>query len=197
MPLTAWTMFIGVLAISGAPLLSGWYSKDMIVSTALGYAAVHRTHAVLLILPVVTAGMTSYYMFRLWFFAFTGAPRDQHLHDHAHESPPVMTLPLAVLAVFSIGVAWGWPIWDAHASQLGHVLHHAEPASVSITFSAERGEEHELSGYAGAVALAAALTGACIAIVVFYWKHPSTSAVRPRPRVVHVPPAKVVLRRSL
>jgi NADH-quinone oxidoreductase subunit L len=177
MPLTAWTMFIGVLAISGAPLLSGWYSKDMIVATAFGYVGVHPVHALLLILPVVTAAMTSYYMFRLWFLAFTGPPRDQHIHDHAHESPPVMTLPLVALALFSIGVAWGWPLWDAHASELGHVLHRAEPASVGVTFVAQRAKEHDLSAYAGAAALLAALAGACIAFAVFYRKHPSTEAL--------------------
>jgi NADH-quinone oxidoreductase subunit L len=175
MPITAWTMFIGVLAISGAPLLSGWYSKDMIVSTAFGYVAAHPIHAVLLIFPVVTAAMTAYYMFRLWFLAFTGPARDQHVHDHAHESPLVMTLPLCVLALFSIGVAWGWPLWDAHASQLGHVLHHAEPVSAGITFSAEREKEHELGTIAGASALVAALLGAGIAFWVFYRKQPATA----------------------
>jgi NADH-quinone oxidoreductase subunit L len=166
-----------VLAISGAPFLSGWYSKDMILSTALGYVAVHPAHSLLLILPVVTAGLTAYYMFRLWFLTFTGPPRDPHVHDHAHESPPVMTLPLVVLTLFSVGVAWGWPIWDAHASYLGHVLHSAEPASVGVTFIAERLNEHELGAYAGALALAAAVAGAGVAVVAFYRRHPSSAAL--------------------
>ena len=175
MPVTALTMLVGVLAISGAPLLSGWYSKDMILSTAFAYAAVHPAHALLLILPVVTAAMTAYYMFRLWFLAFTGPPRDQHIHDHAHESPATMTVPLIVLAVFSVCVAWGWPLWDAHASQLGHVLHHAEPASVAVTFPAERHKEHEVGLIAGVTALVAALAGAGLAFAVFYRKHPSAA----------------------
>ena len=70
----------------------------------------------------VTAGMTAFYMFRMWFLTFTGKPRDHHVHEHAHESPWVMTVPLIILAVFSVGVAWGWPLWDADASYLGHVL---------------------------------------------------------------------------
>jgi NADH-quinone oxidoreductase subunit L len=177
MPLTAWTMFIGVLAISGAPLLSGWYSKDMILSTALGYVAVHPTHALLLALPVLTAGFTAYYMFRLWFLAFTGPARDPHVQNHAHEAPAVMTLPLAVLALFSIGVAWGCPLWDAHASQLGRLLHHAEPASVGVTFPAERHQEHELGVYAGVAALAAAVAGAGVAFAIFYRRHPSTESL--------------------
>ncbi|HUR55462.1 MAG TPA: proton-conducting transporter membrane subunit, partial [Gemmataceae bacterium] len=107
MPVTAATMLIGVLAISGMPLLSGWYSKDMILSASLGYVEVHREHALLFVLPAVTAGLTAFYMFRLWFLAFTGKPRDEKLHEHAHESPRVMTLPLIFLAACSIGVAWG------------------------------------------------------------------------------------------
>ena len=98
MPVTAFTMLVGVLAISGAPLFSGWYSKDMILAAALGFGLDHQQHILLFVLPLVTAGMTAFYMFRLWFLAFTGKPRDQHVYDHAHESPWVMTLPLVVLA---------------------------------------------------------------------------------------------------
>ena len=60
-------------------------------------------------LPLVTAGITTFYMFRMWFLTFTGKPRDQHVYEHAHESPWMMTMPLIVLAVFSVCVAWGWP----------------------------------------------------------------------------------------
>ena len=47
-------------------------------------------------------------MFRMWFMTFAGQPRDQHAYDHAHESPPVMYLPLVVLAVLAISVAWNY-----------------------------------------------------------------------------------------
>src|SRR5882724_8700557 len=50
MPVTAFTMLVGVLAISGMPLLSGWYSKDMILSSALGYVSKHPEHALLFVL---------------------------------------------------------------------------------------------------------------------------------------------------
>jgi NADH-quinone oxidoreductase subunit L len=173
MPVTAFTMLVGVLAISGAPLLSGWYSKDMILSASLGFVAGHPEHFLLFLLPIVAAAMTAYYMFRLWFLAFTGTPRDAHVHEHAHESPAVMTVPLVILAVFSIGVAWGWPIWDAHASALGHVLHHAEPPSVNATFLAEKVKEDEYHMYAGIGALLAAIAGAAAAFAYFYRKQPS------------------------
>ncbi|MBN9119449.1 MAG: NADH-quinone oxidoreductase subunit L [Planctomycetes bacterium] len=178
MPLTALTMLVGVLAISGAPLLSGWYSKDMILSAALAYASVHPAHALLFVLPVVTAGLTAYYMFRLWFLAFTGPARDPHVHARAHESPAVMTLPLVVLAAFSVCVAWGWPLWSADASALGHVLEKARPASVGADFIAEHAKEHDVHLVAGLGALAVSLVGAGVAFAVFYRKRPAPAPTK-------------------
>jgi NADH-quinone oxidoreductase subunit L len=173
MPITAFTMLVGVLAISGAPLLSGWYSKDQILSGSLAFASVHPQHSLLFVLPLVTAGMTAYYMFRLWFLAFTGTPRDANVYEHAHESPAVMTLPLVLLAVFSVCVAWGWPLWNAEASALGHVLEHAQPASVGVDFKAVKEKEHDVHLVAGGAALAVALFGAAVAFALFYQRQPS------------------------
>ncbi len=177
MPVTAFTMLIGVLAISGAPLFSGWYSKDLILSSSLAFVSVHPEHILLFALPAITAGMTAYYMFRLWFLAFTGAPRDRQVHDHAHESPATMTVPLVVLAAFSIGVAWGWPVWEPEASALAHVLHEAEPASVHITFFAERVKEHDVHHFAGIGALLLAVAGAAGAFGAFYRRTPTRDAL--------------------
>jgi NADH-quinone oxidoreductase subunit L len=177
MPITAFTMLIGVLAIAGTPLFSGWYSKDMILSASLAYVSVHPEHFLLFALPAVTAGMTAYYMFRLWFLAFTGTPRDQHVFDHARESPSVMTVPLIILAVFSVGVAWGWPLWEAESSALGHVLKEAEPRSVGVTFLAERVKEHDVHHIAGLIALAVAIAGAALAYFVFYRKQPDRATL--------------------
>ncbi|HEV3119032.1 MAG TPA: NADH-quinone oxidoreductase subunit L, partial [Gemmataceae bacterium] len=112
MKTTALTMLVGVLTIMGFPLFSGWYSKDMILAQALGYVQVHSGHFLLLILPLATAGLTAFYMFRMWFMTFTGPPRDEHVHEHAHESPRWMTVPLIVLAVCSVAIAWGVPVWS-------------------------------------------------------------------------------------
>jgi NADH-quinone oxidoreductase subunit L len=109
MKVTALTMLVGVLTIAGTPLFSGWYSKDMIIAQALGFALRHREHSLLFLLPLVTAGITTFYMFRMWFMTFTGPPRDPHVHIHAHESPALMIVPLIILAFFSIVVAWGSP----------------------------------------------------------------------------------------
>jgi NADH-quinone oxidoreductase subunit L len=136
MKVTALTMLVGVLTICGIPLFSGWYSKDAIIAQALGFMLVHPEHVLLLILPLVTAGLTAFYMFRMWFLTFTGEPRDAHVYEHAHESPRTMTGPLVVLAVFSVAVAWGWPLYDAEASYLGQRLHHAQPHHVLADFGA-------------------------------------------------------------
>jgi NADH-quinone oxidoreductase subunit L len=174
MKITAITMLIGVLAICGAPLFSGWYSKDAIIGQALGFGLFqkdfgHPEHVILFLLPLITAGMTGFYMFRLWFLAFAGKPRDEHVNEHAHESPWLMTLPLIVLAVFSIGVAWGSPIWDAEKSYLGDALFMAEPHSVEVEFHGETHEAHEHHQEAGLFALGAAALGVGLACIM-YWK---------------------------
>jgi NADH-quinone oxidoreductase subunit L len=65
---------------------------------------------------------------------FTGDPRDHHVHDHAHESPWLMTVPLILLAACSIGIAWGWPVWEAEKSALEAHLHHAQHPAVQADF---------------------------------------------------------------
>jgi NADH-quinone oxidoreductase subunit L len=134
MKITGFTMLTGVLAIAGIPFFSGWYSKDAILAQAFGFAAVHKQHFLLLVLPVLTAGITTFYMARMWFMTFTGKPRDEHVYQHAHEAPWLMTIPLVVLAVFSVIVAWGWPVWDAEKSALEHHVHHAQHVSVIADF---------------------------------------------------------------
>ncbi len=143
MKITALTMLMGVLAISGTPIFSGWYSKDAVLASSLGYVWVHKEHVLLFVLPLVTAGITTFYMFRMWFWTFTGAPRDSHVHEHAHESPALMTGPLVVLAFFSVTAGWGWPFFSTHfpfinaeASWLERQIHHAQPASVRTDFGA-------------------------------------------------------------
>ncbi len=113
------------------PLFSGWYSKDAIIVAALAFGSFYKQHMLLFILPLITAGITTFYMFRMWFMTFTGEPRDAHVHEHAHESPWLMTVPLIVLACFSIFVAWGMPPWEAAESQLAKQLEHSRPAAVT------------------------------------------------------------------
>jgi NADH-quinone oxidoreductase subunit L len=171
MPVTALTMLVGVLAIAGTPFFSGWYSKDLILSNAMGFGLHHREHVALFILPLVTAGMTAFYMFRLWFLAFAGAARGDAAW-HAHESPWVMTLPLIVLAVLSVCVAWGWPPWDPHASYLGHLLEKARP---------EMARDLALDDHlAGWLALLAAAAGVGLAVLMYAVRKIDPAVVRAR-----------------
>ena len=112
MPATHWTMFIATLAISGIPGLAGFFSKDEILAQAYGSA--HGSKA-LWAVGLITALMTSFYMWRLMYMTFYGTARS---HVHAHESPKVMTVPLMILAVGSalggwLGVPKSWPLPDS------------------------------------------------------------------------------------
>jgi NADH-quinone oxidoreductase subunit L len=106
-PFTYAMMVIGTLALTGFPLTAGYYSKDAIIEAAYaGHSAIAHYGFWLL---VIAAGMTSFYSWRLIFLTFHGAPRaDQHTMKHVHESPPSMTVPLALLAIGAIvlGIAF-------------------------------------------------------------------------------------------
>ncbi len=106
MPITSITFLVGTLAIAGFPFLSGFYSKDAILASVLGFAWSHRLHALLFILPAVAAGLTAFYMLRLYLLTFHTTARDEHVHEHAHESPRVMWVPLVVLAALSVSIGW-------------------------------------------------------------------------------------------
>ncbi len=196
MPITALTMLAGVLAIAGTPLFTGWYSKDAILASAAGFVTYYNQHLLLFILPLLTAGITTFYMFRMWFMTFTGEPRDAHVYEHAHETPLWMTVPLCILAVCAIGVAWGWPVWDAEESAMEHHLSHVigQPNSPYQSVLADYGrggagdelwygrelsrEEHEgiraathhSHSHAGLLALAAAGLGFAFAYIVYLSK---------------------------
>jgi NADH-quinone oxidoreductase subunit L len=145
MKITALAMLTGVLAISGVPGFSGWYSKDAILAQAFGFVWVHPGHVLLFLLPLVTAGITTFYMFRMWFLTFAGKPRDAHVYEHAHEAPWIMTVPLIVLAVFSVCVAWGRQPWDPEESFLAESISESQPASVIADFG-RVGDEHWQGG---------------------------------------------------
>ena len=97
MPVTYWTMTAAVLAISGFPFFSAFFSKDAILYAAFMSGGLGK---ILWFVGWVTAALTAFYMFRLWYMTFWGELRS---HDvHPHESPRVMTWPLAILAVLSV-----------------------------------------------------------------------------------------------
>lgn len=121
MPVTFWTFLLATLAIAGVPGFSGFFSKDEILWSAFSSP---RGHFLLWLIGFITAGMTAFYMFRLCFTAFCGDYRgDRELWHHAHESPPVMTIPMVVLAVLSvIGGYVGVPAVLGGANHFHHFL---------------------------------------------------------------------------
>ena len=196
MPITAFTMLVGVIAISGLAIplagtsytlaFSGYHSKDAIVATALTHTKMNPAHLLLFVVPLVTAGITSFYMFRLWFYTFAGTPRDQHVYDHAHESPRVMYVPLLILSVFAAFCAVG-----GEGGPLFQMLLGSEPAGVAAGAGADAAP---LSGIAlpGHAAIAAnhataglyALVAALLGLLTAYFFYAAPAGQRLNPAEV-------------
>jgi NADH-quinone oxidoreductase subunit L len=102
-PITYWTMLIATLAIAGIPGFAGYFSKDAILDAAHSGP---NANLILWLLGVAGALLTSFYMFRLVFLTFFGAPRYDEHNVHVHESPKNMTIPLMILAFLSIFGGW-------------------------------------------------------------------------------------------
>ena len=94
-PLTSWTFAIGMVALIGLPPFAGFWSKDYVLSIAYAY------HPGFYWVGVFTAFLTAFYMTRLLVVAFFGKAHVPEA-EHPHESPPVMTVPLVILAVLSV-----------------------------------------------------------------------------------------------
>jgi len=138
MPITFWTYLIACIAISGIPPLAGFWSKDEIL--AMSFASGHRFAW---FIGTIVAFMTAFYMFRSLFLVFYGKPRNEHLYDHAHESPSSMTTSLVILAFMAIivGPLFGYPLENGYIHRfLGpvlvsghlHIPHLSEGVSLSL-----------------------------------------------------------------
>jgi NADH:ubiquinone oxidoreductase subunit 5 (subunit L)/multisubunit Na+/H+ antiporter MnhA subunit len=183
MPWTAGTMLVGCLAIIGAGVpfvigLSGYYSKDAILAQALSFSRANPSHAILFLAVAGGAFLTAFYMFRLWFMTFAGAPRDHHVADHAHESPQVMVAPLVALALLAIAAGWTLP----NGFGLANLLEQARPAGTAasstggfvfggLTLPAEH-ESHEGAVHVVATltAFGTALAGVLLAAAMYLWR---------------------------
>lgn len=190
LPLTYATFLIASLAISGIPLTSGFLSKDGILASSYAFASLTGNW----IFPAVgflVALMTAFYMFRLIIITFHGEPKDHHKFEHAHESPFVMAMPLAVLAILSIFIFYtpnpfsadqGWffskwinsPVlsapnetrFDFMRSTASEITTHGE-----ITYSEVYTEAMHAAHYPAMIlSLIVALTGILVAFIFYQWK---------------------------
>ena len=120
MPLTHGTFLIGALALAGFPLTSGYFSKEAIILSSY-----HEDmgNFVFWAIALITAGMTAFYIFRVYFSTFIGETKSPDVHPH--ESPTTMVLPLIVLAVFALGGGLLSPLVDGFlAPVFGREAHH-------------------------------------------------------------------------
>jgi NADH-quinone oxidoreductase subunit L len=170
MPVT-WAVFlVGVLAISGVPPFSGFFSKDEILLAANQAHGIPGNHW-LWLLGLATAFLTAFYMFRLYYLVFTGESRaDRHTQEHIHESGNWVLFPLVVLAVLSvIGGFFGLP--DAYGELFGvqesNSLHHfLQPVVNSPEHPVDSATEFGLAAITTAVGFA----GIALATLLYYWR---------------------------
>ena len=127
LPVTHWTFLCGAAALAAVPLTSGFWSKDEILSVTFEASAMEWSrrgiYAVLLIMALVTAGLTAFYTFRAYFLTFWGEVKiPPEAGHHAHESPAIMTVPLMILAVGALfaGMAVGTPFTPFLTEYLQH-----------------------------------------------------------------------------
>ena len=113
MPVTHITFLIACLAIAGIPPFSGFFSKDEILTACFRFSPVAGW------IMTVIAGMTAFYMFRLYYCIFWGKTNDNYVHHTPHESPVVMTLPLVILAAITVVAGWAMP-FGHFVSSNGH-----------------------------------------------------------------------------
>jgi len=152
MPKTFWAMMIGTLAITGVGIpftydligvpigFAGFVSKDAIIESAFGAGSGYGFW-----LLVIAAAFTSFYSWRLMFLTFYGEPRgDRHTHEHAHESPNSMVIPLGALAVGAVLAGMVW-----HSSFFGHVDQVARFYGIPYEEPAAEAEEEHGEGAGG------------------------------------------------
>ncbi len=155
LPITHITFLLGCIAIAGIPPFSGFFSKDEILAAAYGANKVYW------VVGVITAGMTAFYMFRLYATTFLGQFRGgDQLHGHQpHESPAAMTIPLIVLAILSVIGGWvGIPeVLMPNAHSLEHFLDpiFAESAKHAHAHHLDHNTEYMLMGVSVGIAVIA------------------------------------------
>lgn len=137
LPITHWTFLCGALALAGAPLLSGFWSKDEILlslQNASRLSPFPETFGLLLDIALVTSFLTAFYTFRAYFLTFWGPEKlPASAGRHPHESPPIMASPLKILGVLAlfVGLVFGPTHWFHHFVVATPGLPHGEAPALS------------------------------------------------------------------
>ncbi len=181
MPTTYRTFLIAALAIAGIPPLAGFMSKDEILYYTFNANFPGGFAFILWGVGILTAFMTAFYMFRLVYKTFHGESRmDPEVEAHAHESPPVITVPLSILAVLSaVGGFFGIPIllkYNIMHNWLGPLFHkvveHGSEAAEAV--------HHSLATELGLMGLSVvvATTGIILAFTIILRRPEMSESVR-------------------
>ena len=212
MPITFVTMLIATLSIAGVPyIFSGFWSKDAVLVEvlyrAISWGSVH--HYILFAMAALAAVITAFYMFRLIFMTFTGEPRNQEMHDGAHESPLKMAIPLIILAVLSFPIVNKWsfekyvkqpeqphvhaPKYAKHDSNQG-VLHaqlglsdaHAAEDAHHDDAAEHHSPDHDKAhNIVVPLSFVIVIIGIGLSALFYYWKKFSAEAVAARLRPIY------------
>ncbi len=126
MPITFWTSTVGVLSLSGVPLFSGFWSKDIVIESALDAG-----NLVVFLFMVGASVLTVTYSLR-WLYKVFLAPPTHHV-EHAHEAPYVMTVPLMILAAMSVAIGVTGPFFEEMFH--GYLGVHAEVSTSILTYA--------------------------------------------------------------
>jgi NADH-quinone oxidoreductase subunit L len=160
LPLTYRTFVIGALALSGIPIFAGFFSKDEILAAAA--ASGLPLHWLFWGVGWITAGLTAFYTFRAVFLTFDGEFRGTREQEHhLHESPPVMSVPLVILAIGSLVAG----LVEIPLVRGGNLFHRfLEPVVAAVRGAEAAGGEHELGAATEAllILLSIAIAGAGI-----------------------------------
>jgi len=165
MPITYITMFIAALSAGGIPGLSGFFSKDEIIWST--FASGSSIGQFVWILMTAAAFFTPFYSFRLIFLTFHGKFRGTHYEQHhLHESPPVMTIPLMLLAAGALGAGWvGIPELLGGGGQFAHFL---EPVVGHPELHGTHAQEWSVMGLSTTIALSGLIIAAIMYLVKTY-----------------------------
>ncbi|MGB1549591.1 MAG: NADH-quinone oxidoreductase subunit L [Candidatus Poseidoniaceae archaeon] len=152
MPITATAMFVGSMSIIGIPFIGGFWSKEGIIASAWKVALKEPIFLLPAMLVLIGAGMTGFYMSRMWFMTFAGKPKTD-VAKHVHEQTPWIPIPLVVLTFMTLSAiilagmhagSWLGDYENGHYSSffdgIGYELHHVflneDPFLLILTYVA-------------------------------------------------------------